>query len=292
LLILSFEEIRDASQKLANICIGAGWKRLCPVLRGGAPIAYAMAEMIPGATVVQHPNCADVMIDDIYDSGDTRDKYPNMPFLTIVSKDASFFAPIIATDWVLFPWEEREEKGAADIVTRLLQYIGENPKREGLRETPARFLKAWKEFTCGYGKDPAELFKVFEDGAEGCDEMVVVRDINFYSSCEHHLVPIIGTATVAYVPNGKIVGLSKIARLVDMYARRLQVQERMTTQIADAIEKHLQPMGCGVVITAEHLCMSARGVMKPGSKTVTSALRGVFQEGSVRAEFLSLANTK
>lgn len=185
---------------------------------------------------------------------------------------------------------DTDEELQQGIVAALLQgVIGENPERGGLLETPARVAKAWKHWTSGYGKDPAELLKVFEDGAEGVNEMVVVRDIPIYSHCEHHLAPIFGTATIGYLPDGKIVGLSKLNRLADMYARRLQVQERMTNQIADALMQHLGPHGCGVVVNARHMCMESRGVQQ-NSSTTTSALRGAFKDDpTVRAEFLSLA---
>jgi GTP cyclohydrolase I len=134
------------------------------------------------------------------------------------------------------------------------------------------------------------VLKVFEDGAEGCDEMVVVKDIPFYSKCEHHMADIFGTATIAYVPNGKIVGLSKLNRLLDIYARRLQVQERLTAQVADALMEHLQPKGSAVLIKARHMCMESRGVRQQGHHTITSALRGVFKtESATRAEFMALA---
>lgn len=163
--------------------------------------------------------------------------------------------------------------------------------RDGLRETPTRVARAWEFWTKGYREDPATLLKTFEDGAEGVDEMVMVKDIPFYSHCEHHMAPIFGTATVAYLPNGKIVGLSKISRLVDLFARRLQVQERLTCQVAEAMMEHLAPLGVGVVIKARHLCMESRGVCQQGHHTLTSALRGVFKDDPiVRAEFLQLAN--
>lgn len=175
------------------------------------------------------------------------------------------------------------------VAVLLKTVIGENPDRGGLLETPARVRKAWKHWTSGYSKDPAEILKVFEDGAEGVTEMVVVRDIPIYSKCEHHLADIFGTATIGYLPNGKIVGLSKLNRLADMFARRLQVQERMTNQIADALMTHLAPLGCGVVIKARHMCMESRGVQQ-GSNTTTSALRGLFKDdATVRSEFLALA---
>jgi GTP cyclohydrolase I len=171
----------------------------------------------------------------------------------------------------------------------LLAYVGENPDREGLSETPLRVAKAWQFWCSGYDQNPEDILKVFEDGAEGVDEMVVVRDIPFYTHCEHHMAPFFGTATIGYLPDGKVVGLSKLSRLLQIYSRRLQVQERLTTQVADALMKHLKPKGVGVVIKARHMCMESRGVCQQGSETLTSALRGCFKdEAATRAEFLSL----
>lgn len=189
--------------------------------------------------------------------------------------------------------EDEEITRLADqgiICQLLLHIIGEDPERGGLLETPDRAVKAWREWTSGYKKDPAKILKVFEDGAEGCDEMIVVHDIPVYSHCEHHLAPIFGEATVAYIPDGKIVGLSKLPRLVDIFARRLQVQERLTNQVAQAIMEHLKPRGCGVVIKARHMCMESRGIKQAGGYTTTSSLHGVFREDpAVRSEFLNLA---
>lgn len=175
-----------------------------------------------------------------------------------------------------------------DIVRDLLKFVGEDPERGGLLETPERVVKAWRFWTSGYGCSPADILKTFEDGAEACDEMVVVRRIPLYSHCEHHMAPIFGTATVAYIPSGRIVGLSKLSRLVDLYARRLQVQERLTTQIADALDTHLQPRGVGVYVDARHLCMESRGVCQQGHSTITTALRGAMKDDpAARAEFLA-----
>lgn len=172
----------------------------------------------------------------------------------------------------------------------ILEAVDPEPNRGGLDETPVRAAKAWEFWTSGYAQDPAAVLKVFTDGAEGCDEMVVVHDIPIYSKCEHHLADIVGTCTVGYLPNGKIVGLSKIPRLVNIFARRLQVQERMTNQIANAMMEHLAPHGVGVVIKARHMCMESRGIQQR-STTTTSALRGVFKEDpKVREEFLTLAH--
>lgn len=176
------------------------------------------------------------------------------------------------------------------LITGLLEYVGEDPDREGLRETPERVLKAWDHWCQGYKQDPRDVLKTFEDGAEGVDEMVMVGPIQFYSHCEHHMAPFFGSAWVAYIPNGRVVGLSKLARVVDIYAHRLQVQERMTDQVASAIDEVLKPLGVGVIVKASHHCMCSRGVNKQDSFTVTSALRGAIKsKGKARSEFLRLA---
>jgi GTP cyclohydrolase I len=173
---------------------------------------------------------------------------------------------------------------------RFLESIGENPNRPGLLETPARVTKAWQTWSAGYEQDPAEVLKVFEDGAEQYNELIVVKNIPVYSHCEHHLAPFFGKATIGYLPAGKIVGLSKLTRLVDCFARRLQVQERMTTQIAEALMEHLQPKAVGVVVSCRHLCMESRGIRAIGEETVTSAMLGELQPNlGLRTEFLALA---
>ncbi|MDB9382638.1 GTP cyclohydrolase I FolE [Nodularia spumigena CS-584] len=173
-------------------------------------------------------------------------------------------------------------------VRTLLIGLGEDPDREGLKDTPKRVMKALQFLTKGYTDSLDELLNgaVFTEDA---NEMVLVRDIDIFSSCEHHILPIIGRAHVAYIPNGKVIGLSKIARICEMYGRRLQVQERLTTQIADALQGLLKPQGVAVVVEATHMCMVMRGVQKPGSWTVSSAMRGVFAEDSrTREEFMNL----
>ena len=166
---------------------------------------------------------------------------------------------------------------------------GEDANREGLQETPDRVARAWEFWTAGYNMDPISVLKTFVDGSEGVDEMVVVKDLPFYSHCEHHLAPFFGTATIGYLPYKRIVGLSKLARLLQIYSRRLQVQERLTCQIADSIFEVVKPLGCGVIIRARHLCMESRGICQQGHYTVTSALRGIFKtEDSARSEFLGL----
>lgn len=175
------------------------------------------------------------------------------------------------------------------ILRSLLHMVGDDPTREGLQETPARVAKAWKEWASGYTQDPASILKTFEDGAQGVDEFVIVHNIPVISKCEHHLADIVGIAHVGYIPSKRIVGLSKLARLVDCFARRLQVQERLTNQIADALVEHLDPVGVGVLVRAHHGCMSTRGVKIHGSTTTTSAVRGAVKtEPSTKAEFLQL----
>jgi GTP cyclohydrolase I len=177
-----------------------------------------------------------------------------------------------------------------EVVRRMLLHLGEDPDREGLRRTPARVAKSMRWLTRGYDKSIQDVIgnAVFEEAHES---MVLVRDVEVYSLCEHHMLPFFGKAHIAYYPNGRIVGLSKLPRVVDVFARRLQVQERLTDQIADALMDVLEPMGVGVVIEAYHLCMMMRGVQKQNSKTVTSALRGIFRDDAkTRDEFLRLAH--
>ena len=171
----------------------------------------------------------------------------------------------------------------------IIQWTGDDPSRDGLIETPARMARAFEEFFVGYSQDPAEILqKTFEE-IEGYDEMIALRGIRFESHCEHHMAPIIGQAWVAYVPSGRVVGISKLARVVEVYARRLQIQEKMTAQIANTINDVLKPQGVGVIIKASHHCMTTRGVHKPGSDLVTSRMLGCFRDNSLtRQEFLSM----
>jgi GTP cyclohydrolase I len=174
-------------------------------------------------------------------------------------------------------------------LTTLLKMIGENPQREGLRETPSRVAKMWQQVLWGYNEDPLNVLKTFE--AEKYDQLILVKNIELYSMCEHHMLPFIGKAHVGYIPDGRILGLSKIARVVDIFARRLQTQERLTDQIADALHRHLNPVGVACTIEAEHLCMRMRGVQKQNSIAVTTSLKGVFIDDSTkgvaaRSEFI------
>ncbi len=268
------------------------------VPRGGVNAAL-LVQMVAGAQghgrwmLKEHLVPGAMIIDDLVDSGETFKRYTTF-------KDALFRKPHSPKDlapdaveinagWIVFPWERDDQanSSADDIVIRLLQYIGEDPTRDGLRETPKRVLKSWKEMTAGYQLDPQEILsKAFD---QPHDELVLLEGIEFHSTCEHHLLPFYGTAAVGYIPQKNVVGISKLARVVDLFARRLQIQERLTSQIASAIWKALEPRGVGVVIKAKHSCMGCRGVMKPDANMTTSVMLGLLREDqSARSEFLSL----
>jgi GTP cyclohydrolase I len=181
----------------------------------------------------------------------------------------------------------RDEAEAA--VRTLLRWIGEDPKREGLVETPARVARAFEEWFAGYADDPEDLLRRTFEETDGYDEMVVLRDVRFESFCEHHLAPIIGTAHIGYLPNRRVIGISKLARVVEAYAKRLQIQEKLTAQVANAIHAVLKPLGVGVVITATHQCMTTRGVHQTGVSMVTSRMLGTFRtDATTRREFLAM----
>ncbi len=290
---------RRAAQRI-DVMVDGRRPRVYPIPRGGVPTAYAMLKF-RDFDLVDYPEEADYIVDDLVDSGDTmhrvldqaattQNRITKVPIpIVLIDKLDLACDPVLKDAWIVFPWEASEVGSIEDNIKRMLQYIGEDPERGGLLETPGRVAKAWEFWTSGYDRDPAAILKTFEDGAEQCDEMVVVKDIPFYTHCEHHMAPFFGTATIAYIPDGRIVGLSKLSRLLDMYARRLQVQERLTGEVADALMKHLNPRGAGVVLKARHLCMESRGVQQQGHHTRTSALRGVFKDDpAVRAEFLAL----
>ncbi len=185
---------------------------------------------------------------------------------------------------------DRAEVEAA--VRTMIRWAGDDPDRDGMRETPSRVARAYEEFFSGYAQDPTEILqKTFEE-IEGYDEMIVLRGVRFESHCEHHMAPIVGRAWVAYIPQGRVVGISKLARVVDIYAKRLQIQEKMTAQIANTINDVLQPQGVGVIIKATHHCMTTRGVHKADTDLVTSRMLGVFRDNALtRQELLGLART-
>lgn len=225
---------------------------------------------------------ADVIIDDLIDSGKTMERYQkyDKPFVALIDKRKDN-----DTSWLVFPWETKEQdtnETVEDNVTRLLQYFGEDVNREGLRETPKRFVKFFREFL----NPPQWNCTSFE--GEGYDEMIVQTGIPFHSLCEHHIAPFFGTGTIAYIQNKRIVGLSKLARTLETFARRLQNQERITTQVAEFLWNELEPKGVAVQLTAKHMCMEMRGVKKHDTHTTTTKLLGVFKDDqNVRNEFLN-----
>lgn len=282
---LNYEEVLMRARHLPI----AG-KRIYGVPNGGIYAALLAKVKNPSACLVEDPGHAECFIDDIVDSGATRlryqQNYPGRPFYALVDKtdgDSHWLGK-----WVVFPWEaQQDQAGPEENVRRLLEYIGEDVNREGLKETPRRVIKAYHELFSGYRQQPSEVFTCFEDGA--CDEMVLLKGIELTSTCEHHMLPFLGEAHIAYVPDGKIIGVSKLARLLDIYARRLQVQERLTTQVTQALDNYLQPKGSACVIEARHMCMVCRGVRKQHSVMVTSSLTGVFRdEPAARSEFFNL----
>jgi GTP cyclohydrolase I len=190
------------------------------------------------------------------------------------------------------PLDDHELQGLSH-VREILRLIGEDPDREGLLDTPKRVVKSWREHFSGYGQDPMEpLARTFTE-IEGYDELVLLQDIEIHSHCEHHMVPFVGKAHVGYIPKGRVVGLSKLVRVVDIFSKRLQVQEKLTAQIAGAIDKALQPHGVAVVLQCRHFCMCYRGVRQPGAVTTTSKLHGIFLSNpAARAEFFTLLNLR
>ena len=319
--ILSNLDVQLAAQSLASKLIKNhkpnSELRFYAVPRGGVPSLYAlllqfaMISTSYNIGIVDDPMDATHIVDDLVDSGATFNqlklKYPDKVYcalyVKVSDKQNSSGNPFAHTfkgtfygttkpsnEWLVFPWEETAEGSAVDIVTRQLQYIGEDVTRQGLLETPKRVVKAWDEWFSGYNApSDAEILKCFEDGAEGVDEMVIERNIPFTSFCEHHMAPFTGTANIAYIPQGKIVGLSKLNRITEKYARRLQVQERLTNEIAKALTTNLNPRGVAVLIKAAHSCVCTRGIKHHGCDTVTSALTGSFKNHpETRNEFLSL----
>lgn len=253
--------------------------------RGGTFAALALKSVQPLLQLVDSPEEADVLVDDVEDSGATAERWMAAHGKPVVA----LFLRKPEQPFLIFPWETDVRTPGEDIIVRLLQFIGEDPSREGLRETPSRVIRAWKEWGAGYKMDPAAILKTFEDGAGSYDQMVIVNNIPVVSKCEHHLADITGIAHIGYIPNGRVVGLSKLPRIVEVFARRLQVQERLTVQVADALHEHLKPLGVGVLVRAAHACMSSRGVRIHGSVTTTSALRGaLLEKPEARQEFMNL----
>lgn len=307
-IVVGWDAIYERAELVAQRMLRGHQERmvyLYGIPRGGIHAAQAVATTINRmaqdarkphqAKLINTPEAAHFLVDDIIDSGATCERWghehPHIPFYSLVDKLGS--NPRGVADrpgWYIFPWETADESvGPRENIVRLLQFLGEDVERDGLKETPDRVVRAWTEMLSGYKRDPAEVMKVFDDK---CDEMVLVKNIEFTSFCEHHMLPFEGKAHVAYIPNGKVLGLSKIARVLEIYAQRLQIQERLTAQVAEALDDHLKPKGSACVIEATHFCMVCRGVKKQEARAVTSKLLGVFRDPAVRGEFFNLIGSK
>ena len=288
---LTQADVEEAAERVADL-IQISPPRLYGVPSGGIPAVYLVQNALlfqneHTSTIVDDPKDCDAIIDDVIASGRTKDsfhdKFPEKPFYALFEKKPG-------DDWFVFPWDETSPLASAwDIPTRLIEFVGEDITRAGLKDTPDRFLKAWLHWTSGYKQEkPEKILTVFQQEGEVYDEMVFQGSIPVWSMCEHHLSPFFGLAHIAYIPNEKIVGLSKIARLVEVFARRLQIQERLTSQIADCMYETLDPLGVGVVLQCRHSCMESRGIERMGTITTTSALRGAIKaEPDARSEFLA-----
>lgn len=290
---------RDALIAASVISARNPWAKMVYGVPMGGIAAAALTNLRLTAPAMQVHDASDLrracsprdvlVLDDLVDSGRTLQPYVDAGFtvdaLYRKPHSPAHLAPRAteADGWIQFPWEK--ERGPEDAVVRLLEWMGEDPAREGLRDTPKRVVKAMREMSDGLRIDPRSVLgTVFN---EACDEMVVVRNLRYSSMCEHHLLPFTGTATVGYVPNGRIIGLSKIPRLVNVFAKRPQVQERMTAQIADTLMDVLAPRGVGVVLKGHHSCMGCRGVKQPDGEMITSAMRGIMKEDPrARSELL------
>ena len=257
--------------------------KLWGIPRGGSIVAGLIKLQAPSdITIVTSPMTAEIIVDDLVDSGRTArqavEKY-DVPVVPLYDKHAEF-----GDEWVSFPWEtETATQDAQSFVQRSLEHIGADVSSEGLQRTPERVVASWSEIYSGYAaSSPADLLTWFEDPT---DEMIVLQDIEFYSTCEHHMLPFFGAVAVGYIPEGKIIGVSKFARLVDLYARRLQVQERLTRQIGEALEEHVESVA--VSVRGQHLCMMARGVKQGRTVMTTNYLTGAFRDKpEARAEFM------
>lgn len=280
---ISWEEIYSKIDNILNQLENKKYK-VWGIPRGGQIVAGMLGFCNDKIEVVHplFPYKADIIVDDLYDSGTTYKKwkklYPEKDIYFLFDKREKEYKG----KWLVFPWEESGDKEVEENVVRLLEYFGQDANREGLKDTPKRYIKFWNEFLT----PPQFIPTTFS--AEGYDQMIVQTDISFYSICEHHLAPFFGTGYIAYIPDKKLIGLSKLARTLETFSRRLQNQERITNQVVDFLMKELEPLGVGCVIKAKHLCMEMRGVKKSNTYTITSALRGIFTREEVKDEFFKL----
>jgi len=261
------------------------YSNLYPIAMGGYPVAIKLQQILnlPISFELKENS---LIIDDLIDSGKTVANFKNdkAVLFSKIKRDDIISCEFNFNDWIILPWEQK--KTIEDNLIRILEYIGENPNREGLVETPQRIIKSWDKLFAGYKENLDEKIKVFED--DKCDEMIILKDIEFYSTCEHHFLPFYGKGHIAYIPNKKIIGISKLARILEHFSRKLQIQERLANEVCNYIFNKIEPKGCIVVLEAQHFCMIARGVQKQNSKMITSSLKGVFEKIETRDEFFNL----
>lgn len=278
---IEIKEWYELLQKLHSKISGKQWNGIFGVPRGGTAMAAVLAETI-NAPLLSEPIPGCLVVDDLIDSGRTMEKYKEYDFVALIDKRTKEWEG----QWIEF-WYEDTKTDSEDIVTRQIEFIGDNPKRKGVIDTPRRVVKMWKELFRGYDTKQKPTITIFDNGEDGItyDNMVVDTG-DFYSYCEHHMVPFFGQYWFAYIPDKKIMGISKVARIVDYYSAKLQIQERLVKEILDAIEKEVEPKGLALVMKGEHLCKTMRGVKKKG-EMITSDLRGSFKnEHDCRAEFM------
>jgi len=289
---LSYLDLKEATAGLAELIPAEKYSSIYAIPRGGLYAGLRLSELLriplTGNPLEEQVDSC-LIVDDLEDSGSTIKPFLEAGYDTAViyskNKPASTYCfETVGQEWLEFPYEQTE-RDEEDNIVRMLETLGEDVSREGLRDTPKRVMKFYREFL-----SPEKFnFTTFE--GESYDEMIIQKDIPFFSLCEHHLAPFFGTATVAYIPDGKIVGLSKLARTVDLYARRFQNQERITSQIAERLTEELQPRGVAVTLKARHFCMEMRGIKTHDVQTITTKLSGAFRvKPEARAEFLSIAN--
>lgn len=285
-----FSDIDTLAKKIQGS--GKAYTEVYGVPRGGTSAAAYLHDKLRLRLILDPRDIqpCTLIVDDLIDSGKTRQKFAGNDFAAVYAKpshaaEATFVGCEVGGEWIIFP--EEAGNGIEENFRRTLEYIGEDTTREGLIETPARMRRAYDEIFAGYKTDPRSLLKTFTQGA--CEEMVILKHCEFYSTCEHHFFPFFGHVSIGYLPSDRVIGISKLARLVDCFSRRMQIQERMTTQIADIIESELNARGVYVVCEGVHFCMTSRGVRKRDASMVTSAIRGIFRDNpQARAEFLEL----
>jgi len=293
LRILDWSEFYGLCENLANKIKGK-YRVIYPIHKNGLYVANFLSESLGLKIIYDKESINDfnkselIIVDDLVDSGRTLSSFKGIDKAVLFVKNnnqkkVKYFVEK-TNDWIRFPFEK--ENDIEENIVRMLEYIGEDPTREGLIDTPKRIVKSWDKLYGGYKMNPKDLVTSFQDGA--CDEVVILKNIEFYSVCEHHNLPFFGKISIGYLPRKKVIGVSKLARIVEVYARRMQIQEKMTTQIADCIVDLINPRGVMVVCEAQHFCVVARGVEKKNSLMVTSAIRGAFRKKDLRDEFLNL----